>query len=164
MQFTGLLYRALNPIWAREPLSGDGAKHFGGRFNCKGRPTLYTSLNISTAIRESNQIGTLQPITLVSYVADIVPIFDATDNLTLAKFDLTLEALAAENWRLHMQAKGQAVTQIFSERLVDMGFAGMKVHSFARGAGSDDLNIILWQWGPKLPTRLQLNDDEGRLQ
>ena len=34
-------------------------------------------MSVKTAIREANQIGTLQPTTLVSYEADIMPIFDA---------------------------------------------------------------------------------------
>ena len=50
----------------------------GGRFNPKGIPSLYTAMSVLTAIREANQIGTLQPTTLVSYEADIMPIFDAT--------------------------------------------------------------------------------------
>ena len=32
---------------------------------------LYTSLSIMTALREANQVGSLQPTTLVSYDADI---------------------------------------------------------------------------------------------
>ena len=35
-RFTGFLYRALNPVYARDPLSGRGAKLYGGRFNPKG--------------------------------------------------------------------------------------------------------------------------------
>jgi hypothetical protein len=36
MHFTGLLYRAHNPVWSRTPLSGEGAARFGGR----ERPTV----------------------------------------------------------------------------------------------------------------------------
>jgi RES domain-containing protein len=57
-RYAGLLYRALNPIRASDPLSGEGARLHGGRFNAKGRPALYTSLSVMTAVRESNQIGT----------------------------------------------------------------------------------------------------------
>ena len=78
MRYQGLVYRALTPVWAREPLSGEGARRHGGRFNPKGVPALYTALSIMSAIREANQIGTLQPTKLVAYRADLDPVFDAT--------------------------------------------------------------------------------------
>ena len=61
MLYRGPLYRALNPIYAREPLSGRGAELYGGRFNPKGVPALYSSLTVMTALREANQAGSLQP-------------------------------------------------------------------------------------------------------
>jgi len=79
MRYAGLLYRALNPRWHREPLSGEGARLYGGRFNPKGTPALYTALSIATAIRETNQVGTLQPTTVVAYEADLDPVFDAEE-------------------------------------------------------------------------------------
>jgi RES domain-containing protein len=163
MRRVGLLYRALNPVRARQPYSGEGARRFGGRFNPKGVPALYTSLSVMTAIRESNQIGTLQPTILVSYDADIMPIIDASDVQSLAEYGMTPEHLAADDWRIRMQAEGKAPTQVFAERLIDEGYAGLKVRSFARGAGAKDMNLVLWTWSDELPTRLVLNDDEGRL-
>ena len=62
-RYQGLLYRAINPVHAREPLSGEGARRHGGRFNPRGLPALYTSRSVMTAVREANQIGTLQPTT-----------------------------------------------------------------------------------------------------
>ena len=53
MHYTGLLYRALNPVWARDPLSGAGAARYGGRFNRIGRPALYTAFDPATALRET---------------------------------------------------------------------------------------------------------------
>lgn len=163
MRYVGLLYRALNPVRAREPYSGEGARRFGGRFNPKGVPALYTSLSVMTAIRESNQIGTLQPTTLVSYDADIALIFDAGEVQALARYDMTPEDLAADDWRLRMGAEGRAPTQVFAERLIAAGYAGLKVRSFARGTSARDVNLVLWAWSEELPTRLILNDDEGRL-
>ena len=40
-RYAGPLYRALNPVYAREPLSGRGAELYGGRFNAKGVAALY---------------------------------------------------------------------------------------------------------------------------
>ncbi|WP_427832687.1 RES family NAD+ phosphorylase [Agrobacterium pusense] len=61
MKYQGKLYRALNPVYAREPLSGRGAELYGGRFNPKGMPALYTSVTVITALKEANQAGSLQP-------------------------------------------------------------------------------------------------------
>ena len=47
-RYAGPLYRALNPVYARAPLSGRGAELYGGRFNAKGTPALYTSLDPTT--------------------------------------------------------------------------------------------------------------------
>lgn len=163
MRFSGHLYRALNPVHAREPLSGEGARRHGGRFNPKGMPALYTSQSVMTAIREANQIGTLQPTTLVAYDADIGPIFDAEDPAALDAEGFTAEKLAADDWRLKMLADRKAPTQQLAERLKAAGFAGMQVRSFAKGATEQDMNLVLWAWGPDLPARLRLVDDEGRL-
>jgi RES domain-containing protein len=163
MRYRGLLYRALNPIHARIPLSGEGARRYGGRFNPKGMPALYTAQSVMTAIREANQIGTLQPTTLVACEADIGPIFDGTDPGALAAQGLDPAALAADDWRARMLADGKAPTQALAERLKASGFAGMQVRSFAKGATAADLNLVLWAWGPDAPTELRLVDDEGRL-
>lgn len=163
MRYKGFLYRALNPIYARDPLSGEGAKRHGGRFNPKGMPALYTSLSVMTALREANQIGTLQPTTLVAYEADVGPIFDSTDPTELSAQGLTEADLGADDWRVRMIETGKAPTQEFAERLKASGYAGLRVKSFAKGASHDDLNIILWVWGPNLPMRVRLVDDEGRL-
>lgn len=163
MRYRGLLYRALNPIHARDPLSGEGARRYGGRFNPKGMPALYTAQSVMTAIREANQIGTLQPTTLVAYEADIGPIFNGADSAALTAQGLAPADLAADDWRARMLADGKAPTQELAERLKASGFAGMQVRSFAKGATDADLNLVLWVWGPDAPTELRLVDDDGRL-
>ena len=163
MRYRGLLYRALNPIRAREPMSGDGARLHGGRFNPKGIPALYTALSVMTAIREANQIGTLQPTTLVCYKADIAPVFDATDVGALGAYDMTPADLAANDWRIRMQTERKAPTQVLAERLIANGYAGLRVPSFAAGATAEDLNMVLWVWSSALPAKLELIDDEERL-
>ncbi|TPE47863.1 RES family NAD+ phosphorylase [Amaricoccus solimangrovi] len=163
MRFEGLLYRALNPVWAREPLSGEGSRRHGGRFNPKGMPALYTSLSIMTAIREANQIGALQPTTLVAYRGDLTPIFDATNRDALKAYGLSPADLAADDWRIRMRDEGKAPTQILAERLIADGYVGLRARSYARGAGESDLNLVLWRWGDAAPARLILVDDEGRL-
>jgi len=163
MHYRGLLDRALNPIRAQEPLSGIGAQMQGGRFNPKAIAALCTAMSVMTAIREANQIGTLQPTTLVSYRADITPVFDATDVDALARYDITPADLAADDWRIRMQEEGKAPTQILAERLIAAGHAGLRVPSFAKGATGEGLNMVPWVWGSTLPAKLVLIDDEGRL-
>lgn len=163
MRYQGLLYRALNPVYAREPLSGRGAALYGGRFNPKGVPALYTSLSIMTALREANQVGHLQPTTLVAYEADIGRVFDSRDAAALAAEGLEPAALAGTTWRDEMKAKGEAETQAYARRLSAAGYHGLLVRSFAPGADSDDINLVLWNWGNALPSLLTVIDDENRL-
>ncbi|MCO5066525.1 MAG: RES domain-containing protein [Rhizobiaceae bacterium] len=163
MHFEGKLYRALNPVYAREPLSGRGAELYGGRFNPKGLPALYLSLSPVTALREANQAGSLQPTTLVSYYASVAEVFDCRDEAALAAFGMKAPALADTAWRDRMKRDGEAPTQAFARRLIAAGYSGLLVRSFAAGADADDLNLVLWRWGAKAPALLSLIDDEGRL-
>jgi RES domain-containing protein len=163
MRFRGTLYRALNPIYAREPLSGRGAELHGGRFNRKGTPALYTSLSVMTALREGNQVGTLQPTTLISYEADIERVFDCRDPSALEARGMISSALGDPAWRDMMKAQGAASTQLFAGELASDGYQALIVPSFAHGATARDLNLVLWEWGADPPSRLILVDDEQRL-
>ena len=163
IRYEGKLYRALNPIFARQPLSGRGAAIYGGRFNPKGVPALYLSLSVVTALREANQVGNLQPTTLVSYDAEIDTLFDCRDIAALAAEGMTADALAAPTWRDEMKAVGEAKAQGFARRLMSTGHNGLIVRSFAPGSTADDMNLVLWQWGDSSPARLVLIDDENRL-
>jgi RES domain-containing protein len=163
MLYRGPLFRALNPIYAREPLSGRGAELYGGRFNPKGVPALYASLTALAALREANQAGSLQPTTLVSYDVEIDGVFDTRDESALAAEGMDAASLADNTWRDQMKATGEARTQAFARGLIAKGYRAMIVRSFAPGATKDDLNLVLWQWGDSLPSRLTLIDDENRL-
>ena len=100
----GLLYRALNPAYACEPLSGRGAELHGGRFNARGTPALSLSLSPATALREANQVGTLQPTMLVAYRADLAPMLDGRDAAAIAAWGTTPDGLADPGWRGRMLA------------------------------------------------------------
>jgi RES domain-containing protein len=163
IRYQGKLYRALNPVHAREPLSGRGAELYGGRFNPKGVAALYTSVSIMTALREANQVGNLQPTTLVSYDADIERVFGSRDDTALTAGGMDAAALADATWRDKMKATREARTQAFARRLMAQGYHGLLVRSFAPGATGDDLNLVLWIWGATAPSRLALIDDENRL-
>jgi RES domain-containing protein len=161
MRLQAVVYRALNPVWVGDPLSGEGAKRYGGRFNPKGMAALYCTLDPVTAVREVSQIGQpLQPTILVSFHADIDPVFDATDPVVLAGQGLTPEALAMNDWRVHMAEGRDAPTQRFARRLFQAGYAGMLAPSYARLAPPQARNLILWRWTPQT---LRLIDDDRRL-
>lgn len=161
MIYRGLLYRALNPRYAANPLSGRGAEMFGGRFNARGTPALYLSLSPSTAIREANQIGTLQPTMLVGYEATLPTVFDTRDVTALAGHDATAAMLADASWRDNIREDGLAPTQGLAAELMADGHEGLLVRSFAKGARASDLNMVLWSW---TVASLRVIDDEGRLE
>lgn len=163
MHFRGVLYRALNPIYASKPLSGRGAELYGGRFNRKGAPALYLSLSVMTALRESNQVGSLQPTTLVSYDADIERVFNSRDDAALQAEGMDGATLSDATWRDQMKTAGEARTQSFGRRLAAAGYHGLLVRSFAPGATEEDLNLVLWKWNETASCRLTLIDDENRL-
>ncbi|TCU20512.1 RES family NAD+ phosphorylase [Rhizobium sullae] len=163
MRYEGKLYRALNPIYARQPLSGRGAELYGGRFNPRGMPALYTSLSVMTALREANQVGNLQPTTLVSYDAAFERIFDSRDDDALRTEGMDAAAISEPTWRDQMKASGEARTQGFARRLAATGYHGLLVRSFAAAATGEDLNLVLWKWGDGAPARLILIDDDNRL-
>jgi len=113
-RYAGQLYRTLNPVYARTPLSGRGAELHGGRFNARGTPALYTTLDPTTALREANQAGTLQPTILVSYLANLSPIFDTCDPQALEQREMPAETLADPGWRAAMLEGNPVPTQEFA--------------------------------------------------
>lgn len=161
--YSGKVYRALNPVFACAPMSGRGAELYGGRFNPKGVPALYVSTSVLTALREANQVGDLQPTTLVCYRAEIEMVFDTSDSAALEAAGFDEAALADPAWRDQMRAEGEARTQRFARDLIAQGYNGLRVRSFAKGSNRGDVNLVLWKWGRTAPARLELIDDEDRL-
>ena len=159
-RFHGTLYRALNPLWMRQPLSGEGARRHGGRFNAKGTPALYTALTPEGAIAEANQVGRpFEPVTLVAYEADLGPVFDACDPECLKAERIDPAVLSADDWRLQMRRDGASDGQRLAARLAAEGWVGMIVPSFARGIKPGARNLVLWHWAGGMT----VIDTEGRL-
>jgi RES domain-containing protein len=154
---------ALNPIYARAPLSGRGAELYGGRFNARGTPAFYTSLTIMTALKEANQVGSLQPTTLASYEADIENVFYCRDQTALRSHGMDAEALTDPTWRDQMKLSCELRTQSFARQLAASGYSGLIVKSVAPASTNEDLNFVLWKWGSLAPCRLVLVDDDNRL-
>lgn len=155
MEYHGFLYRAVDPRHWGEPLSGQGAAETGQRFNRKGEAALYTALRPETVLREKMQEGPLQPLLIVAIRARIDRIFDARKPEEVARFGLSAEDLARDDWRDQTDPAPHRLAQAVRAA----GHPGMMVPSYAKGAGDGDVNLVLWDWAG----RLTVVDDTGCL-
>jgi len=164
LRFTGRCYRGHDPTWSFSPLSGAGAAKTGGRFNRKGRPTLYLSLDVMTSIGECTQGLTqrLLPLTMCEYDVDCEPVADLRDGAGRDHHGITLAELGCA-WLRHLRDGGDAPSWLVAERLEADGFVGMLAPSFVPHATEANCTLILWRWGPELPARIVVFDPTGRL-
>ena len=117
-----------------------------------------------TAIREASPLGRpLQPILLCAFAVDAEPIFDSLNDDECATLGVTAADLHCPTWRTVMYRGAVPACQALADRLIAAGYAGMQVRSFAAGAGPDDVNLVFWRWGDRLPSRVVVIDDQGRL-
>ncbi len=153
-------YRAVDPRWAFGPLSGDGAAINGARFNLRGMPALYLSLDPIGAVNEVAQgfAGRIPPTTLCEYDLDCADIMDLTTDADRAAAGTDLGEMGGA-WKLGKAAP----SQLLAARLHAGGAAGIVVPSFAIGAEPHHRNVVLWTWGPDLPHRVNVFDPTGRL-
>lgn len=127
-------------------------------------PALYTSLLPLTAILEASPLGRpMQPMTLCAYVVDATPVFDARDPAVCRADGVSEADLRCPNWNREMLEGKVPASQTLAMRLYEAGFVAMLVRSFARGAGADDHNLVLWRWSGDLPSRVRVIDDDRRL-
>lgn len=164
MRFAGRCYRAHDPQWSFSPLSGDGAAIRGGRFNRKGEPALYLSLDAMTCFGEITQGFTsrLHPLTMCEYEVDCDPIADLRDETIRASNGVAWSDLECA-W-LDFQLRGkEPPSWAVVDRLRAGGHVGILVPSFAPGATAANANLVLWKWGPDLPHRVDVFDPSGRL-
>ncbi|AVH44025.1 RES family NAD+ phosphorylase [Agrobacterium tumefaciens] len=173
MRFTGVVYRAYQPKWAFSPLSGDGAKKVGGRFNEEGVPALYTSLEMDTAIREFAQgMSPLQPFTMAAIEVDCDHICDLRDETSRRAEGVDLRDLASA-WA---DARDQLETAIANgvsplptvptwevvRTMRARGYAGILVPSFVDAPRHKGDNLVFWEWGG-FPHKVTVIDDNNAL-
>jgi len=164
MRFRGLVHRAHNPQWSWTPLSGEGARRLGGRFNRRGIAALYTSLAQLTAVHEAQPLGRpMRPLALCTYEVDAEPVFDALDEEQCRTMGVRESDIACPTWEADMLAGTGPASQALADYLIAAGYVGMQVRSFAAGADAADINLVMWKWGPDRPARVVPIDDEGRL-
>lgn len=169
VDFDGIVYRAHNPRWAYRPTSGEGAARHGGRFNRKGRPALYTSLDITTAWLEAQQGFPFkaQPMTLVAYRVRCARISDLTDPATVTAAGIDPADLGCA-WEDLASGGAQPPSWQLADELIRAAFHGALVPSFApapnRAPEAPPLrNLVLWQWADQPPCAVLVIDDFGRL-
>ncbi len=164
MRLTGTFYRGHDPKWAWSPLSGDGAAIHGGRFNAKGRPALYLGNDVIGVVNEMNHgfTGRILPLTLCAYDIDCEPVADLTSDEGRAAHETRLDDMACP-WFLLAAAGKTPPSRALAERLEAEGHCGALTPSFAAGAEPHHHNLVLWRWGPDLPSRVNVHDPSGRL-
>jgi RES domain-containing protein len=164
LRFQGTCFRAHDPKWAFSPLSGDGAKTHGGRFNPKGVPALYLALTIDGMIVEMTHgfAHRLDPLTICSYQVDVDDVIDLKSDHGRKANGVALAALVCA-WADDVANGRYPASWTIADRLIAQGAAGVLVPSFAVGAKSDMTNLVLWRWGPSLPHRVEVHDPSGRL-
>ena len=162
--FTGTVYRAHHPMWSFEPLSGNGAKQHGGRFNPPGCAALYLSLDPTTAWMEAQQGFPFkpQPMTLVAYQVDCDNIVDLNDPQQLLALDSSAQQLAC-GWEYLASHNQHPPTWQLAQQLQQLDIAGILVRSFATGCDIHNQNLVLWNWSATPPNAIRVIDDFGRL-
>ena len=164
MRYRGIAYRAHDAQWAWASTPGEGARRNGGRFNARGVKALYLSLSPVTALLESGPLGYLQPtVALEVYQVNVEHIFDALDPEACKAERVTEPELDCPTWKADMHEKGFSDSQALANRLIDIGFTGMRVRSYARNATPDHANLVLWDWGDEDSGQIVLLDDQLHL-
>ena len=163
-RFSGIVYRAHHPKWAFEPLSGEGAKRYGGRFNRPDTLALYTSLDPTTAWMEAQQGFPFkpQPMTLLAYEVDCANIVNLLDSDTLGFLGYSTADLACA-WEDLASLKQDPPTWKLADQLRELDISGIQGRSFAPGCTEQSFNLVLWEWSDSLSNTVQVIDDFGRL-
>ena len=164
MRVRGICYRGHDPRWAYSPLSGDGAKAKGGRFNPVGIPALYHSLTIAGMFAEqSHGLPYLfLPLTACTYDVDVDDIVDLRTAALCRKSGIEIADLGCA-WKYDLALGREPASWTIAKRLIANGAVGILVPSFANEADADMRNLVLWKWGPTLPHRVEVHDPSGRL-
>lgn len=164
MRFRGDCYRAHEPRFAATPLSGEGARARGGRFNPAGIPALYLALTVEGMFAEMGHgfARRFDPLTVCAYAADIADVVDLRTEAGCAAAGVASADLGCA-WAYDL-AKGQVPASWRVARLlISQGAAGILVPSFATGARADAANLVLWRWGADLPHQIAVHDPGSKL-
>jgi len=151
--FSGRTFRVVPPRWAHDPLSGEGARRHGGRFNRPGTPAFYSSLDPHTAYAEYTQNLFDRPGLLCAFDIEKAHVADLRDEAQLRSFGMTPELLAAR-WA----GLSDPPTQTLAAKLRADGCDGVLYASFQHLTGS---NLVLWRWNAPGHPQVRLMDRLG---
>lgn len=123
--------------WQAEPVSGEGARLRGGRWNRKGQAALYLATDPATAVAEFYQ-GLPKPGTLVPFELKAERIADLTGP------DATVRNALDADWKaLSGIAGDEPPSWTLTADLIAAGAEGVLVPS-TQNPG--DTNLVLWRW------------------
>ena len=164
MRFQGTCFRAHDPRFAWSPLSGEGARLFGGRFNPAGVPALYLALTVDGMFAEMGHgfARRFEPLTVCSYDVDVADVVDLRTEAGRSEAGVAQAGLACP-WKLELDDGKTPYTWELARRLIASGAAGILVPSFAAGAKPGAANLVLWRWGADMPHQVRVHDPGGRL-
>jgi RES domain-containing protein len=135
------LWRMLPIRFQTSPMSGEGARLFGGRWNPRGTLALYLATDPATAVAEYYQ-GLARPGTLAPYRVDARRIALLTNNRGEPVDDAVRCALEA-NWKADERGGRSPSSWILAERLLVDGAEGALMPSVQNRGGT---NLVLWRW------------------
>lgn len=163
-RWRGVVFRAHHPKWAFAPLSGDGAKQYGGRFNAIGTLALYTSMTAQGAWAEAQQgfAFKAQPLTLCAYRVDCQNVLDLSTPKACIASGVAPSDLSGQ-WEDYHARKLPVPTWLLQNRLMAQDVAAVIVPSFAPAAPFGACNIVFWTWNKTLPFKVDVVDDYARL-
>ena len=138
------------PRWAHDPLSGEGARRHGGRFNPPGMAAFYSALDPHTAYAEYTQSLYDRPGLLCSFDITQAAVLDFADDGHLERAGLVRSDLSSRWFGL-----SDAPSQLAATRLVASGIDGVVYPSLQHGGGR---NIVHWRFDATL---IQLVDRMG---